>query len=148
MFCNGITNNYKINNLDYKLYDGIPIKYFDLKYKIFKDWEIPPWELFIFQDRKLGEGTFSIVYLAKWRETFVVAKVIKKEEISVKKFLIEREINIMTKLHHPNIVQFLGYIDNPFIIVMEYIPNNNLFLNKHHLRQKNKKIFSKIFYKV
>ena len=41
----------------------------------------------------------------------------------------------MTRLHHPNIVQFLGFIDNPFVIVMEYIPNGNLqeripYLNK------------------
>ena len=35
----------------------------------------------------------------------------------------------MTKMHHPNIVQFLGYIDDPFIIVMEYIPNGDLLQN-------------------
>jgi serine/threonine protein kinase len=32
----------------------------------------------------------------------------------------------MTKLHHPNIVQFLGYIDDPFILVIEYIPRGDL----------------------
>ena len=48
----------------------------------------------------------------------------------------------MTKLHHPNIVQFLGYIDRPFIIIMEYIPNNDLlsFINLKKLKKSEKKI--------
>ena len=47
----------------------------------------------------------------------------------------------MTKLHHPNIVQFLGYIDEPFIIIMEYIPNNDLlsFINLKKLKKSEKK---------
>ncbi len=32
----------------------------------------------------------------------------------------------MTKLHHPNIVQILGYIEDPFMLVLEYIPNGDL----------------------
>jgi serine/threonine protein kinase len=82
--------------------------------------------LFIFQDRLLGTGTFSDVYLAKWRETFVVAKVMNSFSVNVKKELIIREIDILTKMHHPNVVQFLGYIDNPFILVMEYIRRGDL----------------------
>ena len=139
MFRNGIINNYSCDLMDESLHSGIPKKYFDLKNKNFGDWEIAPWELFIFEDRLIGEGAFSKVYLAKWRETFVVAKVIKQEVLAEKKFLILREIDIMSKMHHPNIVQFLGYIDNPFIIVMEYIPNNNLQENYGTL-YKNTKI--------
>ena len=44
----------------------------------------------------------------------------------------------MTKLHHPNIVQFLGYIDNPFIIVMEYIPKGDLLTNIPKLSKSQK----------
>ena len=44
----------------------------------------------------------------------------------------------MTKLHHPNIVQFLGYINDPFIIVLEYIPNQDLMSNIHTLTKKQK----------
>lgn len=139
MFRNGIFNNYSCDFMDESLHSGIPKKYYNLKNKKFGDWEIAPWELFIFKDRLIGEGAFSRVYLAKWRETFVVAKVIKEEVLSEKKFLILREIDIMSKMHHPNIVQFLGYIDNPFIIVMEYIPNNNLHEN-YPLLYKNTKI--------
>lgn len=133
MFCNGIINNYNISSLDISLYDGIPKRYSHLKYKNFMDWEIRPWDLYIFKDRKLGEGSFSNVYLAKCRETFVVAKIIKD---NISKELVLREIDIMSKLHHPNIVQFLGYIDDPFIIVMEYIPFNCLLINKLSNKQK------------
>ncbi len=138
MFTNGLYNNYSTENMDISLHSGIPKKYYNLKNKNFSDWEIPPWELYIFQDRKLGEGTFSNVYLAKWRETFVVAKVIKEEILEFKKTLFLREIDIMSKLHHPNIVQFLGFIDDPFIIIMEYIPNKNLQDSLPLLNKKNK----------
>ena len=69
----------------------------------------------------IGQGSFSNVYLAKWRETFVVAKVVDQEFIKVKKNVVMREFDIMTKLHHPNIVQFLGCVNDPFIIAFEYI---------------------------
>lgn len=49
-----------------------------------------------------------------------------------------REFDIMTKLHHPNIVQFLGYINDPFIIVMEYIPKLDLMSNIRSLTKKEK----------
>ena len=121
--------------MDCSIHRGIPKHYFHLANKKFGDWEIPPWELFIFEYKILGEGSFSKVYLAKWRETFVVAKVIKDD---VDKNLILREIDIMTKLHHPNIVQFLGYIDTPFIIIMEYIPNGDISSHIKFLKKKEK----------
>ena len=90
------------------------------------------------EDRIIGEGSFSKVYLAKWRETFVVAKVLDPEIINEKKEIVMREFDIMTKLHHPNIVQVLGYVNNPFIIVLEYIPNQDLTTNIHTLTKKQK----------
>ena len=145
MFFNGISNKYNIDTCDTSLHSGIPKQYYNMKNKKFDDWEIPPWELFIFKDRLIGQGTFSNVYLAKWRETFVVAKVFKPEIIESKKFLFIREIQILSKIHHPNIVQFLGYIDNPFIIIMEYIPNNNLSDNIQSLKKKKNYLLLLIF---
>ena len=126
MFVNGMAKNY---NIDLILSQDEIKNTYDLNYKISNDWEIPPWELFIFKDRMLGEGSFSKVYLAKWREAFVVAKVINNEVLSVKKDIVLREIDIMSKLHHPNIVQFLGFVYNPFIIVIEYLPCGDLTSN-------------------
>ena len=141
MFYDLYNYNVDLMTIDSSLHDGIPREYYHLKDKQFGDWEIPPWELFIFRKRLLGEGSFAKVYLAKWRETFVVAKVINPNICKNEKELVMREFEIMTKLHHPNIVQFLGYIDEPFIIIMEYIPNGDLLANieKRNLTKKNKR---------
>jgi len=140
MYFNGIENNYNMDfyDLNVSLHSGIPKHYYYLKDKQFGDWEIPPWELFIFKDRLIGQGAFSNVYLAKWRETFVVAKVISSDFFKLKKEIVLREIDIMTKLHHPNIVQFLGFIDDPFILVLEYIPNFDLLTNIPKLSKTQK----------
>ena len=69
----------------------------------------------------------------------VVAKVLDENICKQKKELVLREFNTMTKLHHPNIVQFLGYIDNPFIIVMEYIPKGDLLTNIPKLSKSQKR---------
>ena len=140
MFVNGIVKKYNTDLIseDMSIHSGIPKQYYSLKTHNFGDWEIPPWELYIFKDRLIGEGSFSKVYLAKWRETFVVAKVVDPEFIKIKKEVVMREFDIMTKLHHPNIVQFLGYINDPFIIVMEYIPKMDLMSNIRSLTKKEK----------
>jgi len=131
MFVNTLNFNSSLDysNCDVSVHGGVPKRFYSIKDKIFDEWEIAPWDLFIFKNRLLGEGSFSKVYLAKWRETFVVAKVIDESICAEKKYLVLREFEIMTKLHHPNIVQFLGYVDSPFIIVMEYIPNGDLLVN-------------------
>ena len=141
MFYDLYDYNIDLMSYDVSLHGGVPKQYYHLKEKKFDDWEIPPWELFIFTKRLLGEGSFAKVYLSKWRETFVVAKVINPNICKKEKELVLREFEIMTKLHHPNIVQFLGYIDEPFIIVMEYIPNGDLLENieKRSLTKENKK---------
>ena len=127
-----------LKTCDISLHGGVPKQFFTVRNKQFGDWEIPPWELFIYQNELLGEGSFSKVYLAKWRETLVVAKVLDENICKDKKELVLREFNTMTKLHHPNIVQFLGYIDNPFIIVMEYIPKGDLLTNIPKLSKSQK----------
>lgn len=71
--------NLTIHSEDISLHSGIPKQFYGLKHKKFNDWEIPPWELYIFENRILGEGAFSKVYLARWEEIFVVAKVIREE---------------------------------------------------------------------
>ena len=76
--------------------------------------------------------------MAKWGETFVVAKVIDPEFAKLKKTLVLREIAIMSKLHHPNIVQFLGFIDDPFILVIEYISNGTISSNNRNFNKNQK----------
>ena len=124
MFLTSYKNNFSTDfiNQDISLRSGIPKDYYHLKAIYFKTGKFLLKELFIYKDKILGKGSFSTVYLAKWRKTFVVAKVIDEEFCKNKKYIVSREFDIMTKIHHPNIVQFLGYIDDPFVIVLEYIP--------------------------
>jgi serine/threonine protein kinase len=121
---------------DVSLHDGVPKQYWHLRNKVLNDWEIAPWDLQIYGDRKLGEGNWATVYLAKWKETFVAAKVLKQTE---KAFLYLREFDAMTKMHHPNIVQLFGYVEEPFIIVMEYFEHQDLkkqnYINKRTKKQ-------------
>ena len=110
------------------------------KNKVFNDWEISKNDVIIFSDKILGKGSFSTVYLSKWRNTLVVCKIPHNKFYNDDNFyLVEREIDICTKLHHPNIVQFLGYIKDPFMIIIEYIDNGNL-LDNYRKINKNKKI--------
>ena len=89
------------------------------------DWEINLSEINIFYDKLIGEGSFSKVYLAEWKKTLVVVKIFNKTDID-KTYLFDREFDTMTRSHHPNIIQLLGYIEDPFMIVMEYLPNKDL----------------------
>lgn len=129
------------SDIDYSMYNGIPKKYTHLKNKIFEELEIPPWELIINKNKLLGEGNFGKVYLASWRHTTVVAKIVNDNVSEEKKDLFIKELDVLTKVRHPNIVQFLGYIKDPFIIVMEYLPQGELlYYIKNNVSSNVKKI--------
>ncbi|CDO99407.1 unnamed protein product [Coffea canephora] len=94
--------------------------------------------------QELGSGTFGTVYHGKWRGTDVAIKRIKKscfagrnseQERLTKEFW--REAQILSKLHHPNIVAFYGVVpDGPggtLATVTEYMVDGSL---KHALLRK------------
>ena len=89
------------------------------------DWEINLSEINIFYDKLIGEGSFSKVYLAEWKKTIVAVKIFIEDNVD-KSYLFDREFDTMTRAHHPNIIQLLGYIEDPFMIVMEYLPKKDL----------------------
>lgn len=124
------------SNVNESYRSGIPKRYYHLKNKNFSEWEIPPWELRVNTDQMVGKGSFGTVYKGTWRETPVIAKVAHKEIGDIQKALCIREFETLTKVHHPNVVQLLGYVSEPFIIVMEYLPNGNLEKQKLSRSQK------------
>ena len=101
--------------------------------KQLNEWEIAKCDLNVFKDKKLGEGKFGEVFLATWKGTTVAAKIMSEKIIPDKKKFFYNEYENLTKLHHPNIIQLFGYVENPFIIVMEYLSNKDLlsYLNKN-----------------
>jgi len=101
---------------------GIPKKYWHMKEEEFDDWEIPPWEVVLDRTQCLGKGSFGCVYKGMWRHTDVAAKIVTDPKLSE---LFIEEFNTMTHVRHPNVVQLLGYIKEPFMIVMEWLPGGS-----------------------
>ena len=70
------------------------------------EWEIPYEELEI--GEKLGEGTFGIVYKAKWRGTTVAVKELKSKMLGDEQLNeFRKEIAILAAFRHPNIVLYV-----------------------------------------
>ncbi|VFQ83383.1 unnamed protein product [Cuscuta campestris] len=87
--------------------------------------------------KELGSGTFGTVYHGKWRGTDVAIKRIKKSCFTGRSSEQERltdefwrEADILSKLHHPNVVAFYGVVqDGPggtLATVTEFMVNGSL----------------------
>ncbi|XVF78019.1 hypothetical protein PTKIN_Ptkin14bG0094500 [Pterospermum kingtungense] len=96
--------------------------------------------------RELGSGTFGTVYHGKWRGSDVAIKRIKKlcftgRSSEQERLTIEfwREADILSKLHHPNVVAFYGVVqDGPggtLATVTEYMVDGSL---RHVLLRKDR----------
>ncbi|GAV67172.1 PB1 domain-containing protein/Pkinase_Tyr domain-containing protein [Cephalotus follicularis] len=96
--------------------------------------------------RELGSGTFGTVYHGKWRGTDVAIKRIKKScftgrSSEQERLTVEfwREAEILSKLHHPNVVAFYGVVqDGPggtLATVTEFMVNGSL---RHVLLSKDR----------
>jgi calcium/calmodulin-dependent protein kinase I len=82
--------------------------------------------------KELGKGAFSSVYRAKnkFTDEEVAIKVVKKRDVEKRDLeLLEREIKILKKLKHPNIVRLFDLFDSPesIYIVLELVPEGELF---------------------
>ncbi|GAB2277557.1 Serine/threonine-protein kinase edr1 [Dionaea muscipula] len=93
-----------------------------------------PWEDLVIGER-IGLGSYGEVYRADWNGI----------EVAVKKFLdqdfsgaalaeFRREVRIMRRLRHPNVVLFVGAVTRPpnLSIVSEYLPRGSLYHIIHH----------------
>ena len=75
---------------------------------------------------RIGQGGFGCVRSAIWRGTNVALKVLNDRSIDSREFYLE--IKILTRLHHPNILQVLGCCttQKPIAIVLEFMANGSL----------------------
>ncbi|KAK8369351.1 hypothetical protein V6Z12_A01G106800 [Gossypium hirsutum] len=104
--------------------------------------------------RELGSGTFGTVYHGKWRGSDVAIKRIKKSCFTGRSSEQERltnefwrEADILSKLHHPNVVAFYGVVqDGPggtMATVTEFMVDGSLrhvLLRKDRLLDRRKKL--------
>jgi serine/threonine-protein kinase CTR1 len=87
------------------------------------------WEDLILKER-IGAGSFGTVHRADWHGSDVAVKILIEQEIyeeRLKEFL--REVSIMRRLRHPNVVLFMGAVTkHPNLsIVTEYLPRGSLY---------------------
>ncbi|XP_039039569.1 uncharacterized protein LOC120177511 isoform X2 [Hibiscus syriacus] len=98
--------------------------------------------------RKLGSGTYGAVYHGKWKGSDVAIKRIKAScfagKPSERERLIAdfwREAQILSSLHHPNVVSFYGIVrdgsDGSLATVTEFMVNGSL---KQFLQKKDRTI--------
>ncbi|PIN12226.1 Tyrosine kinase [Handroanthus impetiginosus] len=96
--------------------------------------------------KELGSGTFGTVYHGKWRGSDVAIKRIKKScftgrQSEQERLTVEfwREAEILSQLHHPNVVAFYGVVqDGPggtLATVTEYMVDGSL---RHVLVRKDR----------
>uniref|UniRef100_A0A0A9CYM2 non-specific serine/threonine protein kinase n=1 Tax=Arundo donax TaxID=35708 RepID=A0A0A9CYM2_ARUDO len=93
------------------------------------DWLEISWEELELKER-VGAGSFGTVYRADWHGSDVAVKVLTDQDVGeaqLKEFL--REIAIMKRVRHPNVVLFMGAVTKyPHLsIVTEYLPRGSLF---------------------
>ncbi|KAJ8732131.1 hypothetical protein PYW08_014861 [Mythimna loreyi] len=81
--------------------------------------------------KTVGKGTYGNVYLCEKRKSTKLT-IVKDIELNIKlpdhKQDIENEIQILSSLHHSNIIKFYAcyYTDNHVMISMEYATSGNL----------------------
>lgn len=90
------------------------------------EWFIDHREVVIFHDEVLGRGQISTVYKGKWRFIDVAVKKFNPGCRPQDRAYMNKELDILVKMHHPHIVQVLGVCWNPFMVILEYMPGGNL----------------------
>ncbi|KAI3743502.1 hypothetical protein L1987_61212 [Smallanthus sonchifolius] len=93
-----------------------------------------PWTDMVLKE-KIGEGSFGTVCRADWNGEDVAVKTLSLEQDFHPERFNEfwREVAIMRRLQHPNIVLFMGVVTQPpnLSIVTEYLPRGSLFSLLH-----------------
>ncbi|PRP74860.1 tyrosine-protein kinase Fps85D-like isoform 2 [Planoprotostelium fungivorum] len=96
----------------------------------------------------IGHGNFGEVYRGSWNETVVALKGIKAVN-SIEDAEIRREIVLLKKLNHPNVVNLLGVTTHGsrFLMVLEYLEGGSLdrYLQKNQRDLNDNNLISLCF---
>lgn len=120
--------------------DAEYVRYSDTGFGMDSEWEIDIHDLHF--GPRIGRGAYGEVFKGVYRETEVAIKLFVDQDVSDK--LIEafrKEVDILKKLRHPNILHFMGYCTVPphMCIVTEFENNGSLFklLHRTNIRLDN-----------
>ncbi|XP_019179574.1 PREDICTED: serine/threonine-protein kinase CTR1-like [Ipomoea nil] len=98
-----------------------------------------PWTDLVLKER-IGAGSFGTVHRADWHGSDVAVKILMEQDFHPERYHeFLREVAIMKRLRHPNIVLFMGAVTQPpnLSIVTEYLSRGSLYrlLHKHGARE-------------
>lgn len=74
---------------------------------------------------KIGEGGYGCIYKGLLRHTQVAVKMLHPHSLQGPSEF-QQEVNILSKLRHPNIVTLIGACPEAWTLVYEYLPNGSL----------------------
>ncbi|XP_057499480.1 U-box domain-containing protein 33-like [Actinidia eriantha] len=74
---------------------------------------------------KIGEGGYGSIYRGFLRHTQVAIKMLHSHSLQGPSEF-QQEVNILSKLRHPNLVTLVGACPEAWILVYEYLPNGSL----------------------
>ncbi|CAD8163829.1 unnamed protein product [Paramecium octaurelia] len=81
--------------------------------------------------QKIGEGTFAQVYIGACNDEQVAIKVLQKESLKTDrdKFRVNKEIELLNKVNHPNIVKMKEIVEDEesIYLITEYVSGGELF---------------------
>lgn len=92
-----------------------------------------PWSDLELKER-IGAGSFGTVHRADWHGSEVAVKILMEQDFHAERFKeFLREVAIMKRLRHPNIVLFMGAVTEPpkLSIVTEYLSRGSLYRLLH-----------------
>jgi len=74
---------------------------------------------------RIGKGGYGCVYKAKWYGKTVAIKEARVNSKGSAKRALEREVEHLSKIHHPNVIHIFGWFSrkNAMYLVMEYVPH-------------------------
>lgn len=86
-------------------------------------WLIDPKNLFV--GPRIGEGAHAKVYEGKYKNQNVAVKIVNKgetpEEIARREARFAREVAMLSKVQHKNLVKFIGACKEPFMVIVTEI---------------------------
>eukprot|EP01103_Thecamoeba_quadrilineata_P013152 TRINITY_DN3561_c0_g1_i2.p1 TRINITY_DN3561_c0_g1~~TRINITY_DN3561_c0_g1_i2.p1 ORF type:complete len:204 (+),score=34.35 TRINITY_DN3561_c0_g1_i2:53-664(+) len=82
---------------------------------------------------KVGAGSHGSVYKGEWKGLHVAVKKIPDIPNSEQVKAYEKEVILLSRLAHPNIIKFLGAVSTPneLVLVMEYMNLGSLYSILH-----------------
>ncbi|KAL6585444.1 copper transport protein ctr1 [Orobanche minor] len=89
---------------------------------------------------RIGAGSFGTVHRAEWNGCDIAVKILMEQDFHGERFEdFLREVGIMKRLRHPNIVLFMGAVTEPpnLSIVTEYLSRGSLYrlLHNHNAKE-------------